>query len=40
MGASEELLKGAEVDVPPSAQTFKLGPKAGAAPEDQPRLEL
>jgi site-specific DNA-methyltransferase (adenine-specific) len=36
----DQLLKGAEVDMPPSAQTFKLAPKAGAAPEDQPKLEL
>jgi hypothetical protein len=36
----EQLLKGAEVDMPPSAQTFKLAPKAGAAPEEQAKLEL
>jgi site-specific DNA-methyltransferase (adenine-specific) len=34
----DQLLMGAGVDMPPSAQTFKLAPKAGAAPEDQPKL--
>jgi hypothetical protein len=36
----EQLLKGAQADMPPSAQTFKLAPKAGPAPEEQPKLEL
>ena len=36
----DQLLRGAEVDMPPSAQTFKLAPKAEAVPEDQPKLEL
>jgi hypothetical protein len=36
----EQLLKGAQADMPPSAQTFKLAPKAGPAPEEQSKLEL
>jgi site-specific DNA-methyltransferase (adenine-specific) len=36
----EELLKGAQVHMPPSAQTFKQAPKAEAAKEDQPKLSL
>jgi hypothetical protein len=38
--AIKQFLKGAEVDMPPSARTFKLAPKAGPAPEEQPKLEL
>ena len=36
----EQLLKGAEVDMPPTAQMFKVAPKAGGSPGDQPKLEL
>jgi hypothetical protein len=35
-----QLLKGAEVEMPPSAQTFKVAPRAEPAPEGQPKLEL
>ena len=36
----ESLLKGAQVQMPSSAQTFKLAPKAEAGKGQQPKLEL
>jgi site-specific DNA-methyltransferase (adenine-specific) len=36
----EQLLKGAEVEMPPTAQTFKLAPKAECSKENHPKLEL
>ena len=36
----EELLKGDQVRMPPTAQTFKQAPKADAGKEDQPKLKL
>jgi hypothetical protein len=36
----DQLFKGAEIEMPPTAQTFKLAPKAAAGSEDQAKLEL
>jgi hypothetical protein len=36
----EQLLRGAEVDMPPTAQTFQQAPKSAAGSEDQAKLEL
>ena len=36
----EQLLKGAKVDMPPTAQTFKLAPKAEQAKHDQMALDV
>jgi hypothetical protein len=38
--AIEGLLKGAQVQTPPTAQAFKEASKAEAGKEDQPKLEL
>jgi site-specific DNA-methyltransferase (adenine-specific) len=36
----EDLLMGAQVQMPPTAQTFKQAPKAEGGKEDQPKLKL
>jgi site-specific DNA-methyltransferase (adenine-specific) len=36
----ESLLKGAQVQMPPTAQTFKLAPKAEPAKPDQMALDV
>lgn len=36
----EDLLRGAQVKMPPTAQTFKQAPKADQAKENQPSLDL
>ena len=36
----EQLLKGAPVQMPPTAQTFKQAPKAQVLKEDQPALDI
>jgi hypothetical protein len=37
---TDQLLRGAEVEMPPSARTFKVAPKAEPAPEGQPKLDV
>jgi len=37
---NEELLRGAQIQMPPTAQTFKQAPKAESAKPAQPELGL